>query len=93
MDIQIGTDYRLTSDTHNFIIEERKVAGEKAKNPGEVKWVPIGYWGTLPQALRGLLWHELRESDAESILELLKAVGAVQADIEVVSAELVEAGK
>jgi hypothetical protein len=35
LNIQINEDIRITSDSYNIIVQERKVAGEEAKNPGE----------------------------------------------------------
>jgi hypothetical protein len=67
--IELG-DYTLAADDNCWTVYQRKVAGEKSRNPGEVSEVPVSYHGKLAQALDRLLDLDLRDCDARSIREL-----------------------
>lgn len=69
MNIDIG-DYVITSDALNIILNEKGVAGEKSKNPGEPTLRAIGYYTNLDHLIIGLVNRKVKASTVESIKEL-----------------------
>jgi len=81
MNIHINGNYRITSDAHNIIVEERKVTSDKASNPGEERWASVSYHGTLEQAVMSLFDKEMRCGKAMEIGVLLRELGVMRDDI------------
>lgn len=81
MHIEIGKDYVVTSDTHNLILNERMVRGEKSKVAGEEYLNQVSYHTTLPDLVRALWERGVRKSEARSISELSDAITALYAEI------------
>lgn len=69
--IQINETYRITSDANNFIVEERKISGEKAKVEGEVRWVQISFHVTLLQACEYVLRRTVALSEVCELTDLM----------------------
>ena len=88
MKIKINDKFRVTTDKDNFILEQSRVAGEKAKNTGEFVWKQEGFYTTFDSALRGLLRRELLDCDAETVEELRAVVQDVQEHIDVIKRAL-----
>lgn len=80
MNIKIGK-YRLSSDSMNFIISEIKVFGEDSKKTGEEYDSEYTYYASLEQAFNGLFDKRLRESDANTLEELVNDVKAVRNEL------------
>lgn len=54
MNIDLG-DYVITSDTLQFILNEKKVYGENSKHVGQSYLIPVGYYGKIPQLVDALM--------------------------------------
>lgn len=98
MDIQVNEDYKLTSDSMNVIINRKKIVDPK-KSPnwpkmqaegksGEPyeKWEEVSYHSTVDRALEWILDRQIKESDAQSISELLEDIKGFKAKIRAVLA-------
>ena len=81
MILQINDKYRITTDDSNVIIEEGRIVGDKAKNPGEKVWRQIGFFPNLEQACKRILDLGVYESTAEDIKSLLQAVDTLKSEI------------
>ena len=81
MILQINDKFRITTDENNVIIEERRVAGEKAKNPGVEIWKPVAFFRTLEQACTRILDMGVYESTAEDIKSLLQTMTQLKSEI------------
>lgn len=77
MEIKICDDYRLTSDPHNIILEQRKVN----KKNGQEYWIVDSFHRTVEQALDALLQKRIRESEATTIKELRAEIREVRKQI------------
>ena len=51
MIVYVNPDWRLVSDPLQWIVEERKIYGEKSKNAGQEHWKQVAYLNTLDQAV------------------------------------------
>lgn len=70
MNIKLGEDYVIKSDSLNYILYKRHVSDPTHRfSKGEAKesWEPVGYFGKLPQLVDYLIELEIKESDAESL--------------------------
>ena len=75
LNVDIG-DYKITSNAHNFILNEKHVHGPESETPGKEKLRAIGFYGSLKQLCTEAVRLKLRESDAKSVLELIAAISA-----------------
>ncbi|QFP93404.1 UNVERIFIED_ORG: hypothetical protein Xoosp15_139 [Xanthomonas phage Xoo-sp15] len=71
MEIFIGEDYKLTSDTNNVIINQKYQKKTKEGEPPQFDFKEIGYYANVEQACIGLLNKKLRDSEVTSIKELM----------------------
>ena len=83
---KLDNEYRVVSDRHNFILQERTSA-ERARGrmKGRAKggrWKDLGYWKQLDQVLREYTHQKLRTSSADGIEEVLSILAQVNAKIE-----------
>jgi len=69
MDIKIGTQYRIRSDSCNFILQELVPPSSKSKT-GKPTWGRDKFYPQLSQALQAIVTSDMRKSQAESIKEL-----------------------
>lgn len=67
-EIRIGR-YQLSSDAMNWMVHEIKTF-ESGKRIGETYLANPHYYGTLEQALNGLLSQGLRDSEARTLQDL-----------------------
>ena len=42
MQVEINDNYRISTDPHNYILETKRIAGEKSAEPGKVMWDAVG---------------------------------------------------
>ena len=68
MKIMFTEDRRLSSDSHQFTLDKRRVV------KGVDIWTPYAYYGSLRQALRCIPQQLLKESDAEGVMEILRVL-------------------
>ncbi|MBS4029943.1 MAG: DUF5405 family protein [Clostridiales bacterium] len=76
MKIQIE-NFVITSDPMNITLSETKTTTD-GKNPGTEYMVPIGYYGSVEQALDALVRQKIRASSATSVHELLEEVRGIR---------------
>lgn len=81
MNIRLSTEYSLTSDEHNIILNKIVIAGSKAKNPGEEKVMPYKFFTSLDRAVEVLIEHGIRQSQAKTLLNLQDEVRHFALDI------------
>lgn len=84
MNIQLDPNHRLTSDKHNFIIEQRGIykKDNKQGKKGEEFWTAILFYPFLYQAVRGYSERFLRESSVTTLAGLNEAVRGLQELVE-----------
>ena len=88
MNIKIGTNYRITSDSLNFTLQELVPPNGKGKKT-EPTWGRDKYYPRLSQALDAVMKHELRKSEATSIKELQTDVARCVRMIELIAKEII----
>ena len=76
MNICIGEKLVVTSDQHQFILNEKKLVKAGAKAGSEVL-VPIGYYPKLSQLINGLIHQGVREADINSLKEMNAEIGRI----------------
>ena len=66
--------YRMHRYGHKaWEIQEKRVSGEKSKNPGQVTWVSVAYPGSLLHAAKWLIDAAFDTDEAHEHLESLQA--------------------
>ena len=88
MILKLDDQYRVVSDRHNFILQERTSAEQargrmKGKAEGG-KWRDIGYWKQLDQLLRAYTRQKLRCSAAQGTQEILTFLAQINAKIDLI---------
>jgi len=83
MNIKVNDKFRITSDSLNFIIQEKKIA-VTGKHIGELRWENLGYYSTIAGLVYGLCNTILKRSKARSVKGLIQDL----ADLEVLVAGL-----
>ncbi len=79
MKIEFGK-YVVTSDPHNLILSEKRIA-KKGKNKGDEYEHGLGYYGTLEALAAGLLELRIKRSDADSLNQLVLDVQQAKREI------------
>lgn len=83
--IQLNEQYRVRGVAMNFVLEEKKVRGDKSKNAGEEYWEEIGFYPSLDALLRGMFKRHLQASECVGVIEVIqeinKAVATIQAQM------------
>lgn len=74
MALTITEDFRISHDPLNWIVEKRIVATEKAKVPGEVRWVSETYHASFEQAVMSIFIKQLKQVMPEDIKDVVQAV-------------------
>nr|WP_170287990.1 DUF5405 family protein [Serratia proteamaculans] len=74
--IPIGKDWVVTSDAHQFILNQKKLVKTGGK-AGEVWLDAVGYYPTVTQLVSGLLHHHVRDSTVTSIASLAAEIGRI----------------
>ena len=77
--ISLNDKWRLVSDTNNWILEQRKIRGNKSKNKGEEYWETEGYFGTIGHAISFLIEREVRV--CESIIQLSEKIEELKTEL------------
>jgi len=86
MILELDKRYRVVSDRHDFILQE-KTSAENARGRMKDKakggrWRDIGYWSQLDQLLRSYTRQKLRGSRVEGIKEVLSFLAQINAKID-----------
>lgn len=84
MEVNIDSEYRITTNVRNYILETKKVRGKDSKNTGEEYWVeaPMCYYTTLAGALQGWKEQRILNSDVQSVQELQQLITKLNNNIE-----------
>ena len=81
MELKIEQDYKITSDSLQYILQERKVVIEGDKK-GKEYWVNVGYYGKIYQALRSYKELQIRNSSVTTARELMDLIKKLDEKIE-----------
>ncbi|CAI1109893.1 Uncharacterised protein [Serratia ficaria] len=74
--IAIGKEWVITSDAHQFILNQKKQVKSGAK-AGEEWLDAVGYYPTISQLVNGLIHHHVRSSTANSMAGLAAEIGRI----------------
>ena len=74
MNIKIGDDYLITSDSLNVVVNQRYEKKQDGAGTGEFNYKQLGFFGTLTQACNFILEREIKVSDAENLAELVETI-------------------
>ncbi|MCF6466376.1 DUF5405 family protein [Clostridium sp. Cult2] len=81
MKIQIDNKYQITSDSMQYILQEKKKGKDKDGEIKEYK-VNVGYYGKIYNALQGYKELQIRNSNVETIDELMQLIRSLDKKIE-----------
>jgi hypothetical protein len=93
MNIKVNADYRITSDERNVIVNRRhmsdptksprwaELAAKGASPKPTEKWKEVSYHHRIEQALEWIVDQQIRDSDAESLEELVGQIAGFQREI------------
>lgn len=78
MQIDIGEKYVITGDARQYVLNERKVKGEKAgENAGEDYLQPVGFYQSIPGVVAALIGLSVRLSDVQSLQAMEQHINRV----------------
>jgi hypothetical protein len=98
MNIQINADYRLTSDSLNVIVNRKHIVdptkapnwpkrqAEGADSTPKEAWREVAYCATVEKALQYIADQMIRDSEAETVAELLHEIRRIYGEIKAVTA-------
>jgi len=73
LNIQIGENYLITSDSMNVILNQRYT-----KENGETDFKAVGFYPTVEAAANGLMRKEISIGDAENLGELVGMINGIK---------------
>lgn len=85
--LQIGDNYRISrDDDRNILVEHFRLVSSKPnryqKESKDVeKWVHVGFYSNVPQALKRILREELSQNLTGKVEDLIEIVGDTMTDI------------
>jgi len=74
--IEIGNDYRLSTDPLSLILEKKHV-----KRNNKVVWDKVGFYSSLDGFIRGCLSHGIKTEDLEGVQEIKDYLDSLCAEI------------
>lgn len=80
MRIQITDDYVMTSDAHNFILNEAAIV-EKGKSAGKTRLRPIAYYSRVSDLVEGIIDRKMRNSTTRTMKGFIQEHRALVDDI------------
>lgn len=80
MQIQIGDNFRITSEPRNIVLERRVTPRADAKDQTPY-WTQVGYYGRLESALQALLDREIEQAPVQDIESLKRFILGVRNEI------------
>ena len=81
MQIEINDNYRISTDPHNYILEEKHVAGEKSAEPGAVRWNAVGFYSSLGGSINGCLSWSVKTEDLRGVQEVRNYLDTLGSEI------------
>ncbi|WP_315861516.1 DUF5405 family protein [Yersinia ruckeri] len=76
MNIKIGDQYVITSDSMQFILNEVKV-GKTGKSEGQERLEPVAYYPTIEQLVTGLIKRQIFATPINSFTSLANEIGRI----------------
>ncbi|CNH37411.1 DUF5405 family protein [Yersinia kristensenii] len=73
MNIKIGEQHLITSDSQQFILNEIKISKE-GKNKGQERLEPIGYYPTIEMLVAGLIRRHIGTVEINSLSSLANEI-------------------
>lgn len=65
--IRIGEEWVITSDQHQFILNQIAVRGSESKSAGEEYMKPVGYYHNIRLLIDGLIKRSVKTADLDSL--------------------------
>ncbi|KQL18805.1 hypothetical protein [Cytobacillus solani] len=99
LNITVNSTYKLTSDPMQVIVNRKHIVDptkspnwERMKAEGKsgeprIEWREVAYCRTVEQALNWIAEQTQRDSNAESIAELLGEIQAIRREINAITAK------
>jgi hypothetical protein len=81
LNVPIGEDYLITSDTYNVILNKKVEKKDKDGNVTGEGFKQIGFYPNLEKALNGLLAKEINVSQANTVEELFEVISKAKNEI------------
>ena len=81
MKLELDKEFFIESDENNFTLYKKGVTSDKAKVQGVETIKPLGYYGTLQNALRGYVKYSTRLIENENVQEILDKLNSIEAII------------
>jgi len=81
MQVEIGDKYRISTDPHNYILETKRIAGEKSAEPGKVMWDAVGFYSSLGGAINGCLSWGIKNNDLKVVQQVKNHLDTLGAEI------------
>jgi hypothetical protein len=81
MKVSIDNKHRITSDSMQYILQEKKTV-RKGSKEGEEYWVNVGYYSKIYNALQGYKELQIKNSNVTTIDELMKLIKNLDNKIE-----------
>ena len=81
MQVEISDNYRISTDPHNYILEAKRIAGEKSAEPGRVMWDAVGFYSSLGGAINGCLSWGIKTEDLRGVQEIKSYLDSLGAEI------------
>jgi len=78
LNVPISDKYRITSDAHNFTIEQYQPKAKKRK------WKAIKWYPNIDSLLWGLFNQTIRESDAQTLEDLRLCVKEAKRQVDTI---------
>ena len=75
-------NYKITQDTHNYILSELREVINNKTHEARQDWVEIGYYGkNIKKCLHGILKNKIFKSNAKSLNDVLDAIASCEETI------------
>lgn len=81
MKLELDKEFFIEIDDNNFTLFKKGITGEKSKVQGLETITPVGYYGTLQNALRDYTKYSLRLLENENVQEILNKLNSIEAII------------
>lgn len=82
LNIKIGENWKVTSDQHNVILNQRYEKQKDGQPSGEFDFKSVGFYNTFLQVCESLMDKELKVSDAENLGEIVRIIHLNKRDIQ-----------
>ena len=80
MNIEIG-DYRITNDSLQYILSEKKIYSKKSETPGVIYYTNETYHKNLDDVINWVIRARLLKSDATTLVELKNDLQVIRDDV------------